>query len=69
MDESDSDDEEPLNELESTPMLIDSFPEGTVITRIAAGDSISVAVTDTGKVWSWGTFRVGLSNTLRLVPY
>lgn len=69
VDESDSDDEEPLNELESTPMLIDSFPEGTVITRIAAGDSISVAVTDTGKVWSWGTFRVGLSNTLRLVSY
>ncbi|KAI5842931.1 regulator of chromosome condensation 1/beta-lactamase-inhibitor protein II [Morchella snyderi] len=73
VDESDSDDEEPLNELESTPMLIDSFPEGTVITRIAAGDSISVAVTDTGKVWSWGTFRcadgiLGYTNKIRVQP-
>lgn len=57
-DDSDSDGEEPLNPLESTPMLITAFPEGTVITNIAAGDSISIAVTDTGKVYGWGTFRV-----------
>ena len=57
-DDSDSDGEEPLNPLESTPMLITEFPEGTVITNIAAGDSISIAVTDTGKVYGWGTFRV-----------
>ncbi|PWW75127.1 hypothetical protein C7212DRAFT_352480 [Tuber magnatum] len=55
--DSDCDDEVPLNPLESTPMLITAFPEGTVITRIAAGDSISIAVTDTGRVYGWGTFR------------
>lgn len=73
VDESDSDDEEPLNHLESTPMLIDTFPKGTVITRIGAGDSISVAVTDTGKVFSWGTFRcadgiLGYTNKIRVQP-
>ncbi|RPA97100.1 RCC1/BLIP-II [Choiromyces venosus 120613-1] len=55
--DSDSDGEEPLNPLESTPMLITAFPEGIVITNIAADDSISIAVTDTGKVYGWGTFR------------
>ncbi|KAG0633802.1 regulator of chromosome condensation 1/beta-lactamase-inhibitor protein II [Tuber brumale] len=45
----DCDDEVPLNPLESTPMLITGFLEGTVITSIAAGDSISIAVTDTGR--------------------
>ncbi|CUS10107.1 unnamed protein product [Tuber aestivum] len=55
--DSDSDEEVPLNPLESTPMLITGFPEGTVITSIAASDSISIAVTDTGRVYGWGTFR------------
>lgn len=58
-DDSDEDDE-PLNALESTPMPVEGFPEGTVITRIAAGDSVSVAVTDQGRVYAWGTFRVCL---------
>jgi len=58
-DSSDSEDEEevPLNEDESTPKLVE-FPEGTVITRIAAGDSLSLAVTNLGQVYGWGTFRV-----------
>lgn len=56
-DDSDEDDE-PLNALESTPMPVEGFPEGTIITRIAAGDSVSVAVTDQGRVYAWGTFRV-----------
>ncbi|CUS06803.1 unnamed protein product [Tuber aestivum] len=56
-DDSDSDEEVLLNPWESTPMLITGFPEGTVITSIAAGDSISIAVTDTGRVYGWGTFR------------
>lgn len=60
-DEDDDEDDEPLNPLESTPMLVEGFPEGTIITRIAAGDSVSVAVTDTGKVYAWGTFRVRFS--------
>ncbi|CAZ85990.1 unnamed protein product [Tuber melanosporum] len=54
---SDCDDKVPLNPLESTPMLITAFPEGTVITSIAAGDSILIAVTETGRVYGWGTFR------------
>ena len=59
-DNSDSEDEvaEVMNKLESTPMEVKGFPEGTIITRIAAGDSISIAVTNTGKVYAWGTFRV-----------
>lgn len=60
-DSSDSEeDDEPLNALESTPMLVEGFPGGTVITRIAAGDSVSIAVTDQGRVFAWGTFRVRL---------
>ncbi|PWW77253.1 hypothetical protein C7212DRAFT_357038 [Tuber magnatum] len=55
--DSDCDDEVPLNPLESTPMLITGFPAGTVIRGIAAGDSISIAITDTGRVYGWGTFR------------
>lgn len=41
-------DDEPLNALERTPMSVEGFPRDTVITRIAAGDSISVAVTEQG---------------------
>lgn len=63
-DDSDEDDE-PLNALESTPMPVEGFPEGTVITRIAAGDSVSVAVTDQGRVYAWGTFRVRVSQLPR----
>ncbi|CCX33475.1 ran exchange factor Prp20/Pim1 [Pyronema domesticum] len=70
--DSDSEDEEnnPLNEDESTPKLV-TFPEGTIITRIAAGDSITFAVTDTGLVYGWGTFRsnegvLGFSSTTRI---
>ncbi|PWW73881.1 hypothetical protein C7212DRAFT_359178 [Tuber magnatum] len=55
--DSDNDGEEHLNPLESTPMLITGLPEGTVVTRIAASDSISIAVTDAGRVYGWGTFR------------
>jgi len=47
---------EHLNPLESTPTLITAFPEGTVITNIAASHSISVAVTDMGNFYAWGTF-------------
>ncbi|KAI9853133.1 MAG: hypothetical protein M1824_001524 [Vezdaea acicularis] len=48
-----------LNPKEATPTAIpsDSFPEGTVFTCIAAGDSNTFAVTDDGRVWGWGTFR------------
>lgn len=61
---SDSDsDGEGLNPLEATPASIpeDSFPAGTRFVRVAAGDRCSFAVTDTGLVYGWGTFRVSLS--------
>ena len=55
----DSDDSDSgLNPHESTPTVISSFPEGTNIVKVAAGDSISLALTDDGLVYGWGTFRV-----------
>ena len=57
--DSDSDDED-VNPLESTPTHIpeNSFPKGTKFTSVAAGDSCSFAVTETGLVYGWGTFLV-----------
>ncbi|KAK3046677.1 hypothetical protein LTS18_013320, partial [Coniosporium uncinatum] len=60
--DSDSDDEDAdsgLNPRESTPTAIsmEHFPEGTVFTKVVAGDSNSFAITDEGKVYGWGTFR------------
>ncbi|KAI9654827.1 MAG: hypothetical protein M1821_005821 [Bathelium mastoideum] len=48
-----------MNPLESTPAPIseEHFPENTVFTQVAAGDSISFALTDDGRVYGWGTFR------------
>ena len=61
--DSDSDDED-VNPLESTPTHIpeNSFPKGTKFTSVAAGDSCSFAVTDTGLVYGWGTFLVSSQN-------
>lgn len=49
-----------LNPAESTPAEIpDScFPEGTRFVGVAAGDSCSFALTETGFVYGWGTFTV-----------
>ena len=44
---------------EDVPGLIKVFPKGTVITSVAAGDSVSVALASTKHVYVWGTFRVG----------
>lgn len=63
-DDSDSDagSDSGLNPKESTPTAIpsDSFPEGTVFVEVAAGDSMTFALTDEGLVYGWGTFRVSL---------
>ena len=63
-DDSDSDagSDSGLNPKESTPTAIpsDSFPEGTVFVEVAAGDSMTFALTDEGLVYGWGTFRVRL---------
>ena len=59
----DSDDEDSgLNPFESTPTAIPSehFPAGTIFTSVSAGDSTTFAVTDEGKVYGWGTFRVSV---------
>ena len=57
-DESDSDSEEDLlNPKESKPGLVEGFPKGVKVVKLACGDSISVAIADDGAVYSWGTFR------------
>lgn len=60
---SDSEDEEDdngLNPLEATPTAIpaDAFPDDVKFVQVAAGDSISFALTDDGFLYGWGTFRV-----------
>jgi regulator of chromosome condensation len=60
-DSDDSDDSDTgLNPKESTPDSVagDAFPAGTKFVHVAAGDSCSFALTDTGLVYGWGTFRV-----------
>lgn len=60
-DDSDDDgDDAGLNPRESTPTAIPSerFPNDTVFVQVAAGDSMTFALTDVGQVWGWGTFRV-----------
>jgi regulator of chromosome condensation len=61
--DSDDDGETGINPKEATPTAIDMsvFPEGTVFTQLAAGDSMTFALTDEGLVYGWGTFRVWLS--------
>lgn len=57
----DSDDNDSgLNPYESTPTAIpaNNFAPGTIIAKVAAGDSVSLALTDDGFVYGWGTFRV-----------
>lgn len=51
------DDDSGLNPRESTPAKVE-FPPGVEIVKVAAGDSISLALTADGKVYGWGTFRV-----------
>jgi regulator of chromosome condensation len=59
----DDDSETGINPREATPTAIDMsvFPDGTVFTQLAAGDSMTFALTDEGLVYGWGTFRVWLS--------
>ncbi|KAI4206826.1 MAG: hypothetical protein LQ346_000888 [Caloplaca aetnensis] len=56
-DESDSGSDSGLNPFESTPTAITTFPEGTVVVKLSAGDSHTLALTDEGLVYGWGTFR------------
>jgi regulator of chromosome condensation len=56
------DDDTGINPRESTPEAIplDSFDEGAVFVQVAATDSASFALTNSGRVYGWGTFRVCL---------
>ena len=65
-DDSDSDDEfqedSGLNPAEAEPRQVDPrhFPEDTRFASLFAGDSTTFALTTTGLVYGWGTFRVSL---------
>lgn len=64
MDDDDSDDSDKsdsgLNPAESNPTAVpaSSFPQDTQFVKLAAGDSHTLALTDDGRVYGWGTFRV-----------
>ena len=55
-----------LNPAESNPTSVpaSSFPQDTQFVKLAAGDSHTLALTDDGHVYGWGTFRVNISNQL-----
>lgn len=63
--ESDSEDEDDtgLNPLESTPAEIDmsGVAPGTKFVQVAGCDSASFALTEDGRIYGWGTFRVSLT--------
>ena len=68
MDDNDSGDSDKsdsgLNPAESNPTAIpaSSFPQDTQFVKMAAGDSHTLALTDDGRVYGWGTFRVSFSH-------
>lgn len=48
------------NPKEATPTAVDAsfFPAGTRFVQLAAGDNATLALTDEGLVYGWGTFKV-----------
>lgn len=49
----------PNEDLETVPFVVERLvEEGFRAVQVAAGDSVSVAVSDKGKVRAWGSFRV-----------
>lgn len=58
--DSDSDDGGELNPKESTPAPADmsAVPSATIFAQVAATDNATFALTSTGRVYGWGTFRV-----------
>ena len=64
-DDDDDDDDTGLNPNESTPGEVDvsGVPEGTKWAQIVASDSATFALTETGEVYGWGTFRASLTPT------
>ncbi|KAJ6256117.1 Alsin [Drechslerella dactyloides] len=57
-DDDDSEDDAEINPLESAPGPVEGLPAAVNIVGIACSDSLTLAITDTGFVYAWGTFRV-----------
>lgn len=59
----DEDDDTGLNPRESTPAEIDTsgVAPGTKFVQVTACDSASFALTEDGRIYGWGTFRVSLT--------
>ena len=70
MEDNDSEDSDKsdsgLNPAESNPTAVpaSSFPRDTQFVKLAAGDSHTLALTDDGRVYGWGTFRVSTFHKL-----
>lgn len=60
-----------LNPAESEPREVDPnhFPEGTRFATLFAGDSTTFALTTTGLVYGWGTFRVSSYCHVLFLPH
>lgn len=59
-------------ELEATPMQVEQLgtaSEPFVAARVAAGDSVSLAISDHGDLRAWGSFRVRSCSRSRLDPW
>lgn len=54
--EDEIDDDWIVNSKESTPGLVEGLPASAIFVEVAATDNLSVAVTDEGHLWAWGTF-------------
>ncbi|KAF3926834.1 Alsin [Dactylellina cionopaga] len=70
----DSDDDADINPLESTPGPVEGLPDEVNIVSIACSDSLTLAITDTGFVYAWGTFRcsdgiLGFSGDQRIATH
>lgn len=68
-DDDDGDDGDELNPRESTPTQVDmsAVPPDTIFTQVAAADNATFALTNTGRVYGWGAFRVRLPVPLPVI--
>ncbi|KAF5095067.1 hypothetical protein D0Z00_003292 [Geotrichum galactomycetum] len=46
-----------INSKESTPKRVENIPESVVFVDVAATDNLSIALTDEGQLYAWGTFN------------
>lgn len=56
----------PNEDLETYPYVVEALEkEGFRAVQVAAGDSVSVAISDKGELRAWGSFRVSLGQLIR----